>query len=339
MGKLYGRSLENPPVDEDEAIESIISFLQKKLRHDYPPGVSPVRRGLHAKAHGILQAEFIVDENVPWDLKAGLFKTPGRYPAWVRLSNGSPTVGPDTSRDVRAMAVKLMNVPGKKLGDEQFTQDLIMSNYPAFFLRNAVDLAQLISHPICFALNPLKLLRLREALRVAGALFQSVNNPLRIKYWSQTPYLLGGRAVKFAVQPHDADEKIDLLPTDTPNYLRAAMAHQLQVQARDALFDFMVQVQTSQSQMPVEDATAIWDESLSPFRKVATLRIPAQVFDSAERDKLGENLSFNPWHCLVEHRPLGSINRARRAIYQAISDLRHDMNGVQPHEPSPVGFA
>jgi hypothetical protein len=33
-------------------------------------------------------------------------------------------------------------------------------------------------------------------------------------------------------------------------------------------------------------------------------------------------MSFNPWHALVPHRPLGSMNRARRAIYEALSAFR-----------------
>jgi hypothetical protein len=47
-----------------------------------------------------------------------------------------------------------------------------------------------------------------------------------------------------------------------------------------------------------------------------------------------EDLSYNPWHSLPAHRPLGNQNRARRVIYQALSKLRHEMN-ARPHlEPT-----
>lgn len=47
-----------------------------------------------------------------------------------------------------------------------------------------------------------------------------------------------------------------------------------------------------------------------------------------DRDKQGENMRFSPWHCLAVHRPLGSINRARRLVYHGISELRRRVNGV-----------
>lgn len=38
--------------------------------------------------------------------------------------------------------------------------------------------------------------------------------------------------------------------------------------------------------------------------------------------------SITSWHNLPEHRPLGSINRARRMVYHAISEFRHDNNAA-----------
>jgi hypothetical protein len=35
-------------------------------------------------------------------------------------------------------------------------------------------------------------------------------------------------------------------------------------------------------------------------------------------------MSFNPWHALPEHRPLGDMNRARREIYWAMSAFRRE---------------
>ena len=85
--------------------------------------------------------------------------------------------------------------------------------------------------------------------------------------------------------------------------------------------------------MPVEDPGKLWNEAISPFRKVATIKIPLQSFATPERDELGENLSFTPWHALPEHRPLGGINRARRVIYDLISIFRHKENNQLRREP------
>ena len=91
---------------------------------------------------------------------------------------------------------------------------------------------------------------------------------------------------------------------------------------REACFDFFVQFQADPRETPIEDATVEWREQNSPFHKVARITIPAQdVTDPARLDTC-ERTAFNPWHCLPDHRPLGSMNRARREIYPALARLR-----------------
>ena len=101
----------------------------------------------------------------------------------------------------------------------------------------------------------------------------------------------------------------------------------------DVYFDFMVQMQTHPYKTPIENALVPWDEEISPFRKVATIWIPKQRFDSPEQLEFCDNLSFTPWHCLPEHRPLGSVSRVRRIVYAEISKFRHRENNVPREEP------
>ena len=101
----------------------------------------------------------------------------------------------------------------------------------------------------------------------------------------------------------------------------------------DATFDFMVQPRTSKA-MKVEDSRTEWPEAEAPFYKVATITIPQQDFDNSTRDALGERLAFNPWHALPQHRPLGSLNRTRRVVYEATSSLRRSLTGVSLKEPA-----
>ena len=74
--------------------------------------------------------------------------------------------------------------------------------------------------------------------------------------------------------------------------------------------------------MPIEDATVEWKEQDSPYLPVARIRIPRQRIDDAARTAWCEEVAFNPWNSLTEHRPLGSLNRARRDIYRALSQFR-----------------
>jgi hypothetical protein len=158
-----------------------------------------------------------------------------------------------------------------------------------------------------------------------------VANPLESRYWSTTPYALGTRAVKYSARPCQAASPFDgSAPAD---FLRAALARFLG--NGDACFDFMVQVQTDPKAMPIEDPTIEWKEQASAFVKVATITIPRQSFETAEQTAFCEHLSFTPWHSLEAHRPLGGINRARKAVYQAITKMRHARNGVPVVEPRP----
>jgi hypothetical protein len=64
---------------------------------------------------------------------------------------------------------------------------------------------------------------------------------------------------------------------------------------------------------------------------------PAQDAYSPARRVYGDDvLSFNPWHCIEEHRPLGAIMHVRIKAYEKSSSFRHQMN-VQPRvEPKDI---
>src|SRR5262249_4140520 len=152
-------------------------------------------------------------------------------------------------------------------------------------------------------------------------------SPLEIRYFSATPYLFGTSAAKYSLRPRGTT--ITPVPHRAPDdFMKRAMKERLAKEGAE--FDFLVQLRTDPRSMPIEDSQVEWDEARSPFVQVATLRIPAQDFDTPERAMLGDNLSFNPWHALPEHRPLGGINRARRVIYEALSAYRHERNLSAP---------
>jgi hypothetical protein len=115
------------------------------------------------------------------------------------------------------------------------------------------------------------------------------------------------------------------------DFLRTALKADLQ--AGEGCFDLLVQPQVAGRNMPVEDASIEWLEADSPFVKVARVTIPSQTFDTLEQDAFCEALSFTPWHALPAHRPVGALNRVRKAVYEGISRYRHEKNGVTRAEP------
>jgi len=84
-----------------------------------------------------VSAEFRVEDILPPNLAQGIFVPGKRYPAWIRFSNGrlrTLTV-PTAKGDARAMAIKIFDVPGEKILEEDrhaLTQDFIMINHPVF---------------------------------------------------------------------------------------------------------------------------------------------------------------------------------------------------------------
>jgi len=55
---------------------------------------------------------------------------------------------------------------------------------------------------------------------------------------------------------------------------------------------------------------------------VANVVIGPQDPTSLERMQLAELARFNPWNALRQHRPVGSLNRARLAAYRASQRYR-----------------
>jgi hypothetical protein len=70
-----------------------------------------------------------------------------------------------------------------------------------------------------------------------------------------------------------------------------------------------------------------WPEARAPFVRVATLTVPRQDFRTPERAALAEALAFSPAHALLEHRPIGSINRVRMRVYAAQAAFRMSRDG------------
>ncbi len=325
---------EYPPADEARWITELTERLIAKIARENTDGV--MRRDAHPKMHGLVKAQFTVEPGLPPELAVGLFARAATYPAWIRFSNQDASRQSDTKGDIRGMAIKVLNVPGKKLLEEDSdsgSHDFLTISTPVLVSADVQEFTRLIR---AFTGSLLKmglfcLIHPRATWNLLSAMKHHAN-PLKIRYWSTTPYLFGaGRAVKYSAIPHQTAP--DGLPEQAgENYLREAMVSQLA--SEGASFDFCVQFQVDADSMPIEDAGDIWDEHASPFRKVATIHIPPQVFDTPGRDHYGNNLlSFNPWHALSEHRPLGGINRDRKLVYRAISSYRHEKNGLEQREP------
>jgi hypothetical protein len=329
---------ERPIPNEEAYLDSIVSSFEKQMRLLWKPG--HFERGGNTKTHGIVRGEFIVHPDLPPELRHGIYAQPRTYRAWVRFSGPGPYITPDID-DVGFMSIsiKLLGVPGPKLMEEEkFTQDMFGVSTPTFVTPDTNANAQLQveslkNTQIYYFLNFQRSHVLDFIMQ--GLWIKTQSSPFEAPYFSCVPYLLGeGQAMQYSVWPKSKHRTpIPRLPLRPPDdYLRDAMVATLA--REDVEFDIRLQRQTDPYLMPLENNAVLWPEKLSPRVSAATLRIPRQKFDSPAQMDFARLLSYNPWHCIPEHRPLGNQSRARRRMYDTLSRLRHTMNGVPLYEPT-----
>lgn len=295
----------------------------------------PVKRGQHPKDSACVTAKFKVmdppSKDFPIDLHVGVFKDPGKeFDALIRFSNG--TTKDDTAFDAQGMAVKLFEIPGEKLLDDEKhaqTQDFLLTDHPVFFastVRGVIEFAK--AGEAMKQGDPRPIMALRDKL--AGLRKPPGKIPLYRQYWSQTPYKLGNSYVKYFVKPTPSVVEIETGPPHA-HYRRIGTGMHLAEQPAE--FGFYIQRFVDDQQTPVNDPTQEWKPEVSPFIQIATITINPQNFNSEENRALSENSSFTPWHSLKDHEPAGEINLARKFVYLASSLFRHEANGVVREEP------
>lgn len=325
--------------DEEESLNNIIDQMADQMRGRFKPG--GYERGGNTKTHGVLHATVTIRDDLPKQYRKGVFAKQRSYPAYVRYAGPGPNV-PSDIQDVgfMSMSVKLMDVPGKKLMDEeQFTQDFITVTTPTFVTPDTRENAKLqywslVDMTLYYFLNP-------KDTHILDAIMQSLwnetqYNPLGQRYWSCVPYLLGkGQAMMYSFVPKTkVHKKIPGLPFGSVpfDYLRDNLIKTLA--EKDVEFDLMIQVQTDPHLMPIENAAVRWPEKLSPFIPAATVHIPKQQYDHQALSEFTKRLKMNPWHSLPAHRPLGNQSRARHRMYSELSKFRQKMNKISHLEPT-----
>jgi hypothetical protein len=325
-----------------------------------PPGIpanqlsgrQPYRRDVHAKTYGCLKAKFKVLPNLDSAYAVGLFAQPKEYEAWVRYSSGNTHVQDDREKDARGMAIKVMGVHGRKLLEDDGvphaeTQDFALMNANQFFIRTLPEYLSFTNYlgqgsnygyflggftPDLPQKNWGKMFNFRDyhvrAMRLAlKTLKPPPDSLLNTDFFSVSAYTLGSQQfVKYAAKPCAPQGKAARVNHDDPNFLRQEMVERLK--DGSVCFDFMVQRQVAGRNMPVEDTTVEWKESDSPFVPVARIEIPKQSF--VENQEVCENLTFNPWYSLPEHRPVGVMNRVRKPLYLEVARYRRTRNGQHP---------
>jgi hypothetical protein len=284
-------------------------------------------RALHRKGHVGVEATFEVLSDLPLPVAQGLFAKPGRYRAYVRFSNGSAAHQADRKGDVRGVAIKVLGVAGTKLipGLEAApTQDFLFihsSSTPFNGPDEFVAFVTAASRPatalprLLFGVGPRRLFAVGSALR--RSLSAPVSSLAAMAFHSALPVRWGSYAGKYRLTPVASSPAATGGGGRTRDYLAGELGDRL---AAGALgWDFAVQLYRDSTSTPIEDSTVPWSDIVAPPVVVARLVIDRQDLASPRTRAIAafvEDLAFDPWHALVEHRPLGAMMRARNHAYR-----------------------
>jgi catalase len=333
-------ALEQIPPGEAAMTQDVIQTAVRIVDQHREP--TRYLRDAHAKAHGCVKAEVNVLPELAQPLRQGVFSEPGKtWQAMIRLSNGNAYPQFDSLRDARGMAIKLFDVSGKPmLGDRpaQGEQDFVMFSHANFFVSDVAEYRQNVAAQAdgkkIMAFFPgwdPRTWQVRHLFIALGTLAPPPDSPTQTTYFSVSPYKFGEANAKFRVMPDPDSCPAYALPQqnhDLPNFLRSALSQQLSTDRVPTCFVLQIQRQDANKYMPIEDTSIEWREQDSPFETVARITLPAQDFDTPALNLACDNLSFNPWFGIEAHRPIGGINRLRKAVYEAVSDYRHSQNAA-----------
>lgn len=363
--RLYSPAVEIVAPDEHVIFDELSRTMQhitRKMASRYRHAYRPV----HAKSHGILTGTLQVLPDLPEHLAQGLFARPGSsYPTLMRLSTNPGDMLTDKVSSPRGLAVKIMGVDGEKTPNhsEDKTQDFVMitgSKFtapdPAGFLKQiqqfdkGLDIGEggkeIISTAARAANTVLKAVHLPSGtLEGIGA---SATHPLGEAFGTLAPLRFGNYICKLTIGPgSDNIKELAGKGIDLDDYNALELLIQNFMRSNDAVWDVKVQlaldepgIEDRERKFSIEDASREWPEEESPYQLVGRIFVPAQETYSDERQTfVDERLSFNPWHALAAHQPLGGIMRSRLKAYeQAIQyrAKRNDRERAEPDEASEI---
>lgn len=298
----------------------VLGAIQTRASSKFGPG-----RGLHRKSPLNIPAVLVVKGDLPSYAAQGLFATPGRHEAIVRLSNGSPRVQADKVPDIRGFAIKVTGINGPSaLGEGQTqAQDFLLINRPAFAFPTADDFVGLVEAVsrgfgalLSFFVRRFGLFGgLGQLAKLIGSMKAPFSGFASETMFSAAPIAWGAYAARLRLVPNARPGAPAIHQDLGREFLN-------RLEQGDLTFDLQAQFFLDEPSTPIEDASIDWP---APYLSVATLTIAqssvAQARDPGYQAAV-EAMSFDPWHALADHRPLGNVMRARKVVYFASAQAR-----------------
>ena len=302
-------------------------FVEMGQKTRIENGQKPAERAVFRKQHGIAYGDFIINKDIPKEFKVGIFAGT-TYKSAVRFSSDTGPTSPDLHTTM-GVGLKLFGVDGPKLFGEGTNADFIFQNIDRFFAKDAQQMCSFTTAGAIDGDYDAYINKHPELGRILTDMTKEEASCLSASYWAILPFKLGKtNIVKYRLVP---DETYRGAPFDDNNYLQLDLEKRLR--NKPAKFRFEIQLRTDDKTMPLDDAQVVWSTKESPYICIAELHLPQQDITAIGQAEFGSNLAFNIWRTLKAHEPLGSIAVARRTVYEASAEARHQANGQQQQEP------
>ena len=308
----------------DQLAKEIMRVQLKNQKSASAHGVPhPVDRAFHAKSTLAVEDAELRFLDIPPELRVEFAQADATYPTVVRFSNASGSGQPDSEPDLRGVALRIQASPEQQ-------HDLLMTNYPVSHARDAYQFVKFATATaggrlsralgvvrLVFLFGPSETVRmLRNVLTGSRRKVRSVATET---YWSRGAIRWGDTlAVRYLLRPAPETMPGPEPPADDPDYLSHEVDRRLA--AGHVRFELCLQRYKDAKSTPIEDTAVAWSERVSPPEPVAVLTIgrrEAGAVGAEATRRAIDAMAFSPWNATDSFRPLGNLNRARKAAYDA----------------------
>lgn len=320
----YNKKFDELNEEEKELLEvckkSIADFVeQSSLISD----VNHATRNAHAKTYAVLKGEFIIDPNIPNELKQFFDKE--KFDLTIRLSNAHLKIK-NPKKDIPAygFSVKIKDENGSLIANYPLV------NFPLFPVNSVSTFLKLFTSVNRFFVKKwssfsllMQVLKIIPAT-LTGSFIKNIfklwtkRNDffLSFDYHSVGAYRLGEHMIKIKLSPKGIDKNFG-------KKVKTKEALEDYFKSNDFTADILIQVCYDLKRQPINKLNVEWKKA--PFIKIGEVKIEK---DSLLNPRSCENelLSFNPFESKPFFQPVGRIQKLRNEAYKVSLQTRLKIN-------------
>ena len=320
----YNKKFDQLSDEEKELFEinkkSIADFVEQS------PSVSDVdyaTRNAHAKTYAVAKGEFLIDPNIPDELKQFFDKE--KFDLTIRFSNAHLKVK-NSKKDIPAygFSVKIKDENGQLLANYPLV------NFPLFPINSISTFLKLFTSVNRFFIKKWSSFSLMiQILKVIPSTFTGsfLKNIIKLllhkndfflsfDYHSVGAYRLGENMIKIKLSPKYVDKNFG-------KKLKVKDAIESYFQSNEFVADILIQICYNLEDQPINKLNVEWRNS--PFIKIGEVKIEKNTLLDP-RSCENEMLSFNPFESKAFFQPVGKIQKLRDEAYKVSMQTRLKIN-------------